>query len=62
MGLSAPPFERACVYPDRVSARLIPNSSGFLSLLVRQKRAAVENKIAGQLVLTNEASLIGGSH
>jgi len=33
-----------------------------LSSLVRQKRAAVENKIVGQTVLTNEASLIGGSN
>jgi RNA polymerase sigma factor (sigma-70 family) len=33
-----------------------------LSSLVRQKRAAVENKIVGQTVLAGEASLIGGSH
>jgi hypothetical protein len=32
------------------------------SSLVRQKRAPVENKIVGQTVLTNEESLIGGSH
>jgi hypothetical protein len=32
-----------------------------VSSLVRQKRVAVENKILGQTVLTNEASLIGGS-
>jgi hypothetical protein len=54
-------IERACVHPDRGSACLIPNSFAFMSLLVRQKRAAVENKIVGQTVLTGEASLIGGS-
>ena len=52
-------FERACIHPDRGSASLIPNSPrSCLSLYVRHNRGPVENKIAGSLVLTHEASLI----
>jgi hypothetical protein len=48
---------RAYVHQDWSGACHIPSSSAFLTLFVRYRRAAVENKIAVERVLRNEASL-----
>ncbi len=48
---------RAYVHQDWSGACHIPSSSAFLTLFVRYRRAAVENEIAVEPVLTNEASL-----
>jgi hypothetical protein len=61
-GLSAPPLNvLAFIQTEAAPVLFQIHPRSCLSSLVHQKRAAVENKIVGQTVLTSEASLIGGS-
>jgi len=48
---------RAYVHQDWSGASHIPSSSAFLTLFMRYRRAAAENKITVEPVLTNEVSL-----
>jgi hypothetical protein len=62
-GLSAPPLDvLAFIQTEAAPVLFQIHLRSRLSSLVRHNRAAVENKIAGQTVLTCEASLIGGRH
>jgi hypothetical protein len=40
MGVARAASERACIYPDRANARIIPNSSAFIFLFACSLQAA----------------------